>query len=131
MNALPEAVLDASAVLAMLYEEAGGEKVVPYLSRGRISSVNLSEVAANMGLVGAATDAVKHVLTALFPKPDAFDTVQAYRAAALASETKIHGLSFGGRACIALGISHGLPVLTADRAWAKLKLPGLKIILVR
>jgi len=31
-------------------------------------------------------------------------------------------LSFGDRACLALGERLGVPVLTSDRAWASLKL---------
>ena len=38
-------VLDASAALAHLLDEAGGDRVVPHLKDGLLSAVNLSEVA--------------------------------------------------------------------------------------
>jgi PIN domain nuclease of toxin-antitoxin system len=40
------------------------------------------------------------------------------------------GLSFGDRACLALALIHGLPVLTADRAWAKVDV-GVEVRLIR
>jgi PIN domain nuclease of toxin-antitoxin system len=50
-------------------------------------------------------------------------TNHALRAAALRVQTRSLGLSVGDRACLALGIALGHPVLTADRAWSTLELP--------
>jgi PIN domain nuclease of toxin-antitoxin system len=47
-----------------------------------------------------------------FTLPDAIDTAR------LRALTREHGLSLADRACLALGRRLGLPVLTADRAWA-------------
>lgn len=43
-------------------------------------------------------------------------------AAELREHTRHLGLSLGNRACLALGLLHGGPILTADRDWAKLDL---------
>jgi PIN domain nuclease of toxin-antitoxin system len=51
-----------------------------------------------------------------FTQEDALVTAQLW------DVTKSLGLSFGGRACLALAKRLGIPVLTADRAWQKLKL---------
>jgi len=40
------------------------------------------------------------------------------------------GLSLADRACLALAISRDLPVITADRAWARLGLP-VEVVLTR
>jgi PIN domain nuclease of toxin-antitoxin system len=48
----------------------------------------------------------------------------------LRATTQQAGLSLGDRACIALGISLGYDVYTADRVWATLKLP-CKVHLIR
>jgi PIN domain nuclease of toxin-antitoxin system len=49
-----------------------------------------------------------------------FDETSAWTAARLRSATKKYGLSTGDRACLALALDEGLPVLTADRAWLTL-----------
>ena len=55
----------------------------------------------------------------------------AIAAATLYSATKEFGSGLGDRTCMALAIAEGLPVLTADQEWAKIKLPGLKLMLAR
>lgn len=40
------------------------------------------------------------------------------------------GISLGDRCCLALGAQLGLPVLTTDQRWAKLRVPTM-IILAR
>ena len=42
----------------------------------------------------------------------------------------LQGFRFGHRACLALGVKTGLPVLTADRAWEACDV-GVKIIRIR
>lgn len=41
-----------------------------------------------------------------------------------------HGLSLGDRACMATGLLLQLSVVTAERNWAGLDVPGLKIELI-
>jgi PIN domain nuclease of toxin-antitoxin system len=49
---------------------------------------------------------------------------------ALRPATKALGLSLGDRACLALARRERLPILTADRSWAKLDL-GIPIKVMR
>jgi len=51
---------------------------------------------------------------------EAFTAADAVRAAIMLPSTRTAGLSFGDRACLALGHRLGWPVLTADRSWARL-----------
>jgi len=44
--------------------------------------------------------------------------------------TRSSGLSFGGRACLALAEHRGVPVVTADRSWQSLNI-GIEIRLIR
>jgi PIN domain nuclease of toxin-antitoxin system len=59
-----------------------------------------------------------------------FTTGQAHRAAELHRATRRLGLSFGDRACLALGLEMESPILTADRTWGDLDL-GVEIRLAR
>lgn len=95
-----------------------------------ISAVNLAEVAQR--LIDGEMDGMTAValLEALPCKIAMFDRPDAYDAALLRRATQQRGLSLGDRACLALGKRLGLPVYTADRAWAELDL-GVEVVLIR
>jgi PIN domain nuclease of toxin-antitoxin system len=59
-----------------------------------------------------------------------FDEELARQTGALRPATRSLGLSLGDRACLALAQREQLPILTADRIWAKLDL-GIAIKVVR
>jgi ribonuclease VapC len=111
------AVLDASALLAVLRDEAGGEKVRSLLVDSAISDVNLSEVIGHFARNGAREDDIRLVIDSLPIARYAFDGELAYRAGLLLPATRSAGLSFGDRACLALAQKLGVKALTADRAW--------------
>jgi ribonuclease VapC len=117
-------VLDASAVLAAILDEPGRGKLTPELLSSAIcSTVNLAEVQAKLISAGLPPDDA--LQTALTPVREAIDftVAQAGLSGTLIAQTRRLGLSLGDRACLALGISLGVPVYTADRAWKNLKLP--------
>ena len=115
-------VWDASALLLLLQQEPGWQELESRLPESVMSAVNLSEVAAKLMESGGAPGATQEVLDSLPLEIHDFTTALAYRAAALRGSTKHLGLSLGDRACLALGLSLGSPVLTADRAWLGLDL---------
>ena len=115
---MPRAVLDASALLAVLYREPGSAVVERYFAQAMVSSVNLSEVAAKLSDHGVDSQEVLEILTGLGLEVREFDTELALAAGALRESTRPLGLSLGDRACLALGIAEGAPILTTDRAWA-------------
>jgi ribonuclease VapC len=117
----PAAVIDASSLLALIF---GEPLSVPRgaFENGIISTVNLAEALAKMVDVGACADDAMADIEALglnLVIAD-FDRGDAILAADLRARTKHLGLSLGDRACLAAARSRDLPVLTADRAWAKL-----------
>ncbi len=114
---MPRAVLDASALLAVLYREPGSVVVERYFAQGIVSSVNLSEVAAKLSDRGVDSQEVVEILSGLGLEVREFDTELALMAGALRKVTRPLGLSLGDRACLALGIAEGTPILTTDRAW--------------
>jgi ribonuclease VapC len=124
-------VLDASAVLALVKSEPGGERVRNAVKAGAaISAVNLSEVVAKLVHEGAGEAAIRALVDSLRLRVVHFDAELAYRAGLLRSLTKQLGLSLGDRACLALAHHLGLPALTADRAWQGLQL-GVTIQVIR
>ena len=113
-------VLDASALLAYLHGEPGGERVS--LAGNLISSVNWSEVVQKAIAYGTDMSGLRQDLEALGLTIVSFGADEAETAAALRPPTRRAGLSLGDRACLATGMVRQLPVLTADRPWADLEL---------
>jgi ribonuclease VapC len=124
-------VFDSSAVLALLRAEPGAEVVAQYIGDGVISAVNLQEVIKGLLRRDVPVDAALAMLEALHLDVRAHGRDDAIAAAKLYPVTKEFGSGLGDRTCMALGITEGLPVLTADQEWAKIEVLGLKILLAR
>jgi PIN domain nuclease of toxin-antitoxin system len=124
------AVLDASVLLAMLFDEPGAETVADWIAGGAATSaVNLSEVA--MVLIRHKKDPEEIlglVREQLAVEP--FTDADALAAAALYPKTASKGLSLGGRSCLALAQRLGAPAVTAEHVWAKLEL-DIEVQLIR
>jgi ribonuclease VapC len=114
------AVLDASAVLTLLYRETGHEKVADLVDGSVISSVNWSEVVQKLAQRGLPDSAeVAASLLALGTTILPFTRHDAEVAAALWPACRAHGLSLGDRACLAVAQALPAPLaVTADLAWA-------------
>ncbi len=127
-------VLDASALLAYIQGEAGGDKVEAMLEEGAfdvlLSAVNLAEVVAKLTLDGILENQVRDDIMSLGLEIVPFDAGQAFHAGNLAMQTKSLGLSLGDRASLALAAHGNATAWTADRAWKKLKV-GVDINLIR
>ena len=129
---MPRAVLDASALLAVLYREPGSVVVERYFAQAVVSSVNLSEVAARLSDRGVDSREALEILSGLGLEVREFDTELALMAGALREVTRPLGLSLGDRACLALGIAEGAPILTTDRAWADVPIETTaEVVIVR
>lgn len=124
-------VLDASAVLAVLYREPGAEKLSPeLLARALISSVNLVEVHSKLVAQGWDIEQAWEDCAGVVDQVAPFTMEQAKRTGSLVSITRPLGLSLGDRACLALALELKVPVYTADRSWRSLKL-DLRIHTIR
>lgn len=117
-----ETVLDATAVLALLQNEPGSERVAALLPTAVISTVNLAEVVGKLAEAGMPEATIQTVLAELGLRTIPFDEALAFRAGLLRPATSDYGLSLGDRACLALAQHLHRPVLTADRTWKTLKL---------
>jgi PIN domain nuclease of toxin-antitoxin system len=115
-------VIDASAVLALLNEEPGWAEVEARLAGAVLSTVNLAEVVSVLADNGVPEADIRFAIGALGLVPVAFDEETAMLAGKLRPRTRALGLSLGDRACLALALRSGAPVLTADRSWKDLDL---------
>lgn len=128
---MPHYVLDASALLTLLHQEPGSDKVVQAIEDGAaIGTVNLSEVASKLNELGAPEMVIQDAINALELTIVDFNTELAYKVGVFRSLTRHIGLSLGDRACLALAQHLGLPALTTDRAWEALSL-GITVQVIR
>lgn len=125
------AVLDTSAIVALLRDEPGADIVASYLGDALISTVTLQEVIKAMLVRGFSPDVVRDMIDSLSLEVRPHDADDAWAAALLWDATKAKGSGLGDRTCMALAMTTGVPVITTDKAWAELSIPGLKVILAR
>jgi PIN domain nuclease of toxin-antitoxin system len=123
-------VLDASALLALIFEEQGSDVVAPHIESAAISSVNLAEAASKMIDRGQEPDVVTAMLSSVRLHVVPFDAELALASARLRATTRKSGLSLGDRACIVTAQALGVPAMTGDGEWARLDL-GVEIRLIR
>ncbi|MCC6626917.1 MAG: type II toxin-antitoxin system VapC family toxin [Chloroflexi bacterium] len=124
-------VLDASAVLALLNAEPGGEVTRQALRQGAtLGAANLAEVIAKLLDGGLSLAEADEVVDALGVRLAAVEPGDGRLAGHLRQATGGAGLSLGDRACLALATRLGLPVLTAERRWLGL-VPGIAVVLIR
>ena len=128
---MTSAVLDASAVLALVRDEPGADKVEAHIGRAAMSAINLQEVVKELLLSGLEEPTVRDLLSELRIDVRSHDADAAYAAAALHAQTREFGRGLGDRSCLALAIQLGVPALTADREWKKVKAKNLKVEHIR
>lgn len=127
---MSEHVLDASALLAVMLEEPGAEKVRELLPGAIVGAVNLAEVVAKLQERGAPDENIDRNIARLNLPVIPFDAAHAMAAGKLRARTRSLGLSLGDRACLALAMDRGLPAVTMDRGWAALDV-GAEVIVAR
>jgi ribonuclease VapC len=111
------AILDASALLALLLDEPGANKVIDIIDRAAMSAVNYAEIYTHYARLGVGRDAIFAMLRPLPIEVIAADTKLAIEAGMLRMTTFDAGLSLGDRFCLALARRENLPAWTADKAW--------------
>jgi PIN domain nuclease of toxin-antitoxin system len=123
-------VLDTSAILAFIWREPGGERVARHLETAAVSPVIIVEVVSKLIDRGIGEEAAELAFRSLSLNAVEFDTRQALKAAGLRERTRRLDISLADRACMALALVNGMPVMTGDRVWASLGL-DVEVELIR
>lgn len=129
------AVLDASAVLALLLEEPGSELVAQHLDGASMSAANVAEVVVKHVDRGVDASEVADDLVRLGIQIEPLTAEDATAQAEIRARDRAATggrplLSLGDRACLALSLRLGEPALTSDRSWTDLDLP-VDVLLAR
>ena len=114
-------VVDASAMLAMLVGEPGGDAVASLVSLALVSAVNWSEVLQKSRQHGVDVSGLQEDLESLGVEVVPFGASEA----AIAADIWHRGgrnLALADRACLATAMIRRCSVVTADRAWSQLDL---------
>ena len=128
---MSKVVLDASAILAVIFHEPGGEKLTEaILDIAVASTVNLAEVQAKLVKKGYDPEDAWSDALLLESEPEPFTAKQAEVAGSLIATTEKYGLSLGDRSCLALAIALKAPVYTTEQLWRNLKV-GIPIHVIR
>ena len=126
-----EVVLDASAILAIVFQERGAEKLtVEIMKDAVISTVNLAEVQSKLVKKGYDPEEAWEDAISLVSEAVRFTSEQAKIAGSLIAQTEKVGLSLGDRSCLALAIALKAPVYTTEQVWRELKV-GVPIHVIR
>jgi ribonuclease VapC len=125
-------VYDASAVIAYLNGEPGGDRVEDLLGQAPalISAANYAEVMSRVYERGTTEADATVLWRDLKIAVEPLTEVVAVAAARMRPETRSLGLSLADRCCLALARSlDNATVVTADRAWKSLK--GFRFTFIR
>ncbi|WP_242201535.1 type II toxin-antitoxin system VapC family toxin [Sphingomonas hankookensis] len=129
---MTHAVLDASAILALLKNERGASKVAGVIADASVCAINQAEVISHFVHLGAPLDDVRAMLGTLPYTIVAADDAMAWEAGNLRATTASAGLSLGDRFCLALAKRLGVAAYTADKAWRDVAVEvGSKVVVIR
>jgi PIN domain nuclease of toxin-antitoxin system len=114
-------LLDASALLSILLEERGSERVNRILDRSRIHAANLAEVVARLVRAGMPPEAAVAALHELdLDVDELFGAAEAEACGTLQGSRRDLGLSLGDCLCLTAAAWSGAVAVTADRCWEEL-----------
>ncbi|MGE3919632.1 MAG: type II toxin-antitoxin system VapC family toxin [Gammaproteobacteria bacterium] len=123
-------ILDSSALLALLNEEAGHEMVQKILPNAIMSTVNIAESIACLIKINVSKHQAQLIIQDLINEIIPYDFEQASLTAEIKIKAKSLGLSLADCACLALAKFLKVPVYTADKIWLKFN-DNIKVHLIR
>jgi ribonuclease VapC len=124
------AVLDASALVAVVKHEPGADRVATALPAAVVAAPNWAEMLEVLGKSGRDADVVGRRFKTVGVEVEPVTEDDAEAVARLARPTANRDLSLGDRFCLAVAERLGRPAYTSDQAWAKAATEA-KIVMIR
>lgn len=124
------AVLDASALVAVVNGEQGGDQVVAVLQSAVVAAPNWAEMLEALRKKGYEPGAAARTFRGIGVEVEPVTEDDAEVAAGLAVPRANGDLSLGDRFCLAVAERLNRPAYTSDQAWAKAK-TGAEVVLIR
>ncbi len=125
-------LLDASAVLAVIFNEPGADRVEAVLDDSEIHAVNLAEVLCKLVSVGKPIDEVIARVDELnLDVIEELSVEQTREIARLTPEAKRLGLSLGDCVCLVVAEWTGMTAVTAERRWSEIQGRTVKVAQIR
>ena len=123
-------VIDASALIAVIYQEEFKINTKKYFENSYMSVINATECIVVLNRNGMPVEIAKSLLESLINKFVICEFDDSTDVTNIKNANKNLGLSMADCFCLALGQKLKLPVLTADKIWAKAKTSS-EIICIR
>jgi ribonuclease VapC len=123
-------VLDASAVIAFLFQEPGSDAVAARMAGCILSAANMVEVVSKCLKKGRTLEEIEHHLGRLPITVVAVTPETAKVAGTIHHAGRPLNLSLADTLCLALGLERRLPVITGDRKWCETDF-GVEVVLFR
>ncbi len=114
--------LDASALLAVMLNEPGHERVRALIDHSSIHTMNFAEVVGKLIRAGVPAEEARQSVEELqLDTDEEFSLDQAADCGALIAETRKQGLSLGDCVCLTSAAWAGKVAVTAERRWQELE----------
>jgi len=125
-------LLDASALMALIFNEPGAGRVRDVIDDSQVHAVNLGEVVRKLVALGMPVDEVIVRIEDLkLEMLEELNSKHIQEIARLTVEAKRLGLSLGDCVCLVVAESMGMAALTADRRWSEIQGRNVNILQVR
>lgn len=123
-------VLDASAIIAAIRGEKGGELVFEIDGLPFVSTVNIVEARSKLFDFGHSLEDVERLMEMVDMVEVDFTSAQSRIASGMRDTTRHAGLSLGDRACLALAVEKNAVAMTTDQQWGKVDV-AVRVELIR
>jgi ribonuclease VapC len=123
-------VLDASAIIAVIQSEPGGDLVLDLKTKPLVSTVNIVEARTKLFDFGHTAAQVDELMKLVDMIEVDFTSAQSRIASGMRDTTRHAGLSLGDRACLALAVEKNAVAMTTDQQWAKVDV-AVRVELIR